>query len=243
VKTLLVWGVETELSESVCLELARRDRRLLVAGQSATQLELLDATLVQSELHRYRAELESVGLADWVRTQRIGLDGLVLFPLPPTSERSALQSPEALQALTGASLLAPLEVIRSLLPQLERGKKPKSILVVLDWQPGPSAVSAWTTILKQAWGSCVRQLGRELASSGLVINVLDPGSLCSDRELLDSEAAVDDEPPQPAPVLPEPTGLPGGLLRVRDAARAAAQLLDDAVPTQSGQLLELGILA
>jgi NAD(P)-dependent dehydrogenase (short-subunit alcohol dehydrogenase family) len=244
VKTFLIAGVETELSESLCLELARRDRRLLVAGRGTTQLELLDATLVQNELHRYHVGLEGGDLAEWSKTQRIGLDGLVLFPPLPTAAQPILLAPEALQALTSVSLLAPIEVIRRLLPQLERGKKPKSILVVLDWQqPDPSPIAAWVTVLKQAWRSCVRELAHELAGSGLVINALYPGNLYSDQDPSDAAGASAGELPEVDRPPAAEAGLPGGVLRVQDAARAAAQLLDDAAPTQSGQFLELGIPA
>jgi NAD(P)-dependent dehydrogenase (short-subunit alcohol dehydrogenase family) len=235
-KTFLVWGVRSELSEELCLELARGGRRLLVAGDNPEALTLLDATLAQSELHRYRTSCSSDGIAEWVKSQRVGLDGLVLFPEAPAPERSILLPDAELQPLLEASVLRPTQVMRELLPQLERGKKPKPIWIVLDWAAtGTPLTGGWTEILLQTWRTYVQQLAIELVRQELVVNALFPGHLVSNRPA----ASADGGDALPETPLEQPS--PRGALGVLAAARTTAQLLDATAGTLTGQLLNLGL--
>ncbi len=72
---------------------------------------------------------------------------------------------------TDRSLLAVIELIRGLLPQLRRGKRPKRILVVLDWC-GSSDPNPLTALLERAWEAALPSITYELNKEGSHFNAL-----------------------------------------------------------------------
>jgi hypothetical protein len=104
-----------------------------------------------------------------VSEQHVGLDGVVLFPPPP--EAGALLTPlTANLRRAERSVYGAIELLRELVPQLRRGKRPKRVLVVLAWDgPAPSAHSA---ALVNLWQHLTPLLADELEPEGVNLNVL-----------------------------------------------------------------------
>lgn len=168
-KTLLLWGVDTILSQHITYQLSVNGHRLLATGPNFDNLQELDVALCQPELHRFSTALAPRSVAEWVSEQHIGLDGVVLFPPPP--EPGTLLTPlTANLRRAERSVYAPVELLRELVPQLRRGKRPKRVLVVLAWDtPSPSVHE---TSLVNLWQSLVRALVDELEPEGVQLNVL-----------------------------------------------------------------------
>lgn len=96
-------------------------------------LQTLDAALCQSELHRHAAVTTPREIASWVNEQHIGLDGVALV-LPAPEASTSLLVPLSFNLRQAEQLVfSSIELLRELLPQLRRGKKPKRILAVLPW--------------------------------------------------------------------------------------------------------------
>ncbi len=168
-KTLLLWGVETHLARDLAYQLSVNGHRLLVTGADFDKLQELDATLCQSELHRVGALVVPRAVAEWVSEQHLGLDGVVVFP--PSPEPGALLTPlTANLRRVERSVLTVVELLRELVPQLRRGKRPKRVLVVLEWDtglPNPHVES-----LVNLWQTLVTALADELSHEGVQLNVL-----------------------------------------------------------------------
>lgn len=160
-----MWGLGTDLSSRAAQKLAADGHRLLLVGQDRQMLEELDARLAQSELHRLTATTTVTELDDWVHQQNVGLDGLILFPPPPEPAPSLFVPLSFNLRSSERSMLSALELLRGLLPQLRRGKRPKRILIVLDWSShadsGPLAA-----LLEGAWEAAMPLITRELNTEG-----------------------------------------------------------------------------
>lgn len=196
-KTLLLWGVETTLAQHIAYQLSLDGHRLLVTGSDFDNLQELDVALCQSELHRFRAQVAPRAVADWVSQQHIGLDGAVLFP--PAPEPGALLTPltanlrRADHAVFGA-----IELLRELVPQLRRGKRPKRVLIVIAWDnvtPSPH-ISA----LVNLWQHLLGPLNGELEPDGVQVNVLHTSAevppLCRTPSASNPPpSGLDEEPP------------------------------------------------
>jgi hypothetical protein len=171
VKSLLIWGIGSEFSRHAARALAADGHRLLIVGREKAILEQLDTTLVQSELHRLTTVPTPDGLAAWVTEQNIGLDGVVLLPPPPEATTNVLVPLSINVRSAENSCLGVVEVIRDLLPQLRRGKRPKRVLVVLDWYVD-TELSPLAEILAETWAAASPQLTRELNKEGIHFNTL-----------------------------------------------------------------------
>ncbi len=88
-KTLLVLDAGSDLGPSICQALALEGHRLLLVGREDADLEALDASLAQSELHRFTpldfSQLASTGQGEglnaWLHAQELEVDGvLMLWP-------------------------------------------------------------------------------------------------------------------------------------------------------------------
>lgn len=166
-----MWGVASDLTRRAAHALAAEGHRLLLVGDEPNTLEELDARLAQSELHRVKTTGPVHELAAWIQEQNVGLDGLVLFAPPPEPGHSLFVPTTVNLRNAERSLFGVLEVVRGLLPQLRKGKKPKRILVVLDWCRGHdnNPMQAW---LERAWQAVLPAVTHELNKEGSNLNVL-----------------------------------------------------------------------
>jgi hypothetical protein len=171
VKSLLMWGVDSYFSNQAARALAADRHRLLLLGEDRPALEALDARLAQSELHRLATTPRPNEVGAWVQEQGVGLDGLVLFPPPPESH-STLFVPATIN-LRGSDkcVFGIVELVRELLPQLRRGKRPKQVLVVIDWSPTIQLTPLGTALLA-FWQAALPAITRELNKEGSHFNVL-----------------------------------------------------------------------
>lgn len=171
-KTLLLWGLRSSISEEVAYQLSLDGHRLLLSGEDAAQLEELDLALCQNELHRFTAVTPPRDVAHWVSEQHVGLDGVVLFPPEPEPTASLLVPLTVNSRNVTRTVLEPIELVREVLPQLRRGKRPKRILVLLPWNTPDGARSASLATTLDAWRSALPWLCRELDRDRVVLNVL-----------------------------------------------------------------------
>lgn len=169
-KTLLLWGVDDTLSRHLTYQLSVDGHRLLVTGADLDKLQELDAALCQSELHRFATTLAPRAVSEWVSEQHVGLDGGVLFVPPPEPGPALLTPITANLRRVERSVYVPIELLRELVPQLRRGKRPKRVLVVLPWDTDVATVH--TTPLVNLWRTLIGQLAEELGQEGIHINVL-----------------------------------------------------------------------
>lgn len=230
-KTLLLWGVEATLHEHITYQLSVDGHRLLVTGPDEEALQELDAELCQSELHRFSANVSPRGVAEWVSEQRVGLDGVVLFP--PLPEPGALLTPlTANLRRAERSVYGAVELLRELLPQLRRGKRPKRVLVVLAWDnPAPSVHVAANVNL---WQTLLGVLTDELQPEGVQLNVL-----YTSAEISPTNTASISSPARPRPEpRDEETGVTERALIVPcDNAVFAASWFSPALSQLSGQFV------
>lgn len=169
-KTLLLWGVDDTLSRHLTYQLSVDGHRLLVTGADLDKLQELDAALCQSELHRFATTCAPRAVAEWVNEQHVGLDGAVLFVPPPEPGPALLVPITANLRRVERGVFVVIELLRELVPQLRRGKRPKRVLVVLPWDTDVGTVH--TAPLVNLWRTLIGQLADELAPEGVHLNVL-----------------------------------------------------------------------
>lgn len=238
-KTVLVWGVRKGACSEVVRALASENQRLLLTGPDVTHLAELDASLPQSELHRYRqSPAEDHLLAEWVAEQGVGLDAVVLFPPPP--EPAAILTPRSVHARNvDVCVLQPVELVRQLVPVLRKGRGSKNVLGVLDWvsplKP-PERVDGW---LPAVWQRLLPELADELAPQQVHVNLLRLGAVLDE---LVSEAVHSGEPDAErvaARVKAMAERAPGGvLLDPGDVAALVCAWLSPPLNHLSGQCLD-----
>jgi hypothetical protein len=171
VKTLLLCGVSDLLSQHLAYQLSRDGHRLLVTGPDIDVLQSLDAALCQSELHRYGTVMAPREIAEWVNEQHIGLDGAALV-LPPPESGTSLLVPQSFNVRQVQQLVfGPIEILRELVPQLRRGKKPKRVLIVLPWNTPALLANPATALSTNLWRTALPQLTKELERDGVQLNV------------------------------------------------------------------------
>jgi NAD(P)-dependent dehydrogenase (short-subunit alcohol dehydrogenase family) len=171
VKTLLLCGVSDLLSQHLAYQLSRDGHRLLVTGSNLEMLQSLDAALCQSELHRYANVTAPRDTATWVNEQHIGLDGAALL-LPPPEASTSLLVPWTFNLRQVEQLVfGPIELLRELIPQLRRGKKPKRVLIVLPWNTPALRANPATALATSLWRTALPQLTKEVERDGVQLNV------------------------------------------------------------------------
>lgn len=196
-------------------------------------LQTLDAALCQSELHRHAAVTTPREIASWVNEQHIGLDGVALV-LPAPEASTSLLVPLSFNLRQAEQLVfSSIELLRELLPQLRRGKKPKRILAVLPWNTPTLLAAPATTLAINLWRTALPQLTKELERDGVQLNVylttpveeLSPDA--STPRLTSASSANDaDDSGAPSPIVPCET------------ARVAARWFSDALLPLFNQFIE-----
>lgn len=171
-KTLLLWGFRGSLSEELAYQLSLDGHRLLLSGGEFHQLQELDCALCQNELHRFTTVNAPRDVAHWVGEQHLGLDGIILLPPEPVPSVSLLVPLTVNSRNTTRAVFEPIELLRELLPQLRRGKRPKRVLVLLPWNTPNIATSASLASTVDAWRAAVPWLCRELERDRVALNVL-----------------------------------------------------------------------
>lgn len=179
-KSILVWNLSSEFSVAVASVLANAGYRLLLAGDDAQQLDEVDAMLAQSELHRLRAQTNPRDLDAWVRTQAVGMDHVVIFP-PAPSPPGPWPPAATWHTELDRSFIQPLEVIRVIRPLLNRGKKPKHLVVALQWLDLFAATTPLDRTLATTWAHVGRELANELVPWETVVNLLWFGPLATQQ--------------------------------------------------------------
>lgn len=226
-KTLLLWGVDDTLSRHLTYQLSIDGHRLLVTGADLDKLQELDAALCQSEVHRFATTLPPRAVSEWVSEQHLGLDGAVLFVPPPEPGPALLAPITANLRRVERSVFVVIELLRELVPQLRRGKRPKRVLVVLPWDTDVGTVH--TTPLVNLWRTLIGQLAEELSQEGVHINVLLTSPAPSDAVNV---------PPTSGPIPDEDTEGAGRTTIVPcDNAVFAAGWFSPALSPLSGQFL------
>lgn len=178
VKSILLWNLSSEFSVAVASALAASGYRLLLVGDNSEQLDEVDATLAQSELHRLRPQAEARDLDAWVRSQAVGMDHAVLFPEPPSSP-TTWPPAGTWNAQLDRCFVQPLEVIRTLRPLLNRGKKPKHLVIAFQWLELFTSSTAFDRTLRTTWAHAGRELATELAPLETAVNLLWFGPLAT----------------------------------------------------------------
>ena len=238
-ETLLVWGAGSQASFEVARALAAQGHRLLVVGDCPESLQALDASLAQSELHRYHGWQTGDALVDWVTEQDVGLHGLVLFP--PTPERGdSLLLPLAVNAESvHRAVLEPIEVIRQLVLPLRRGLVPNRALLVLEWVSPLDPAGTTHDCLTGLWRNLLPPLAAELSRHQVQLNLLRLGAVLDDR--------LRDEIAREAPDTATATAVldalaqrsPGGLmLSLSDVAAMVRAWVSSPLSALSGQCIE-----
>jgi hypothetical protein len=187
VKTLLLWGVGDLLSQHLAYQLSLAGHRLLLAGSDFDKLQELDGALCQCELHRFTALMAPREVSQWVGEQHVGLDGVVLLAPDPEPNPSLLIPSTANLRQMERSVFAPIELLRELLPQLRRGRRPKRGLIILPWNAPTLATSATVELAAHLWRAALPRLSAELNRDGVQLNVLFTAPA-------DSCAALDEAP-------------------------------------------------
>lgn len=196
-----MWGIESEFSTHAARALAASGHRLLLVGSDRQMLEQLDAGLAQSELHRFTQTPALNAVGAWVEEQNAGLDGLVVFVPAPEPQPSVFVPLSANLRSSERSVFTTVELIRELLPQLRRGKRPKRVLLVLDWQSNPHPPMA--AVLTHTWQALLPSLTAELNKQGSHFNVLclrKATSEAADKPI--AEASGEPAPPTNPPDAP-----------------------------------------
>lgn len=171
-KTLLLWGVGDEFSQHLAYQLSLDGHRLLVTGPSFDKLQALDVQLCQSELHRFAAVTAPQKVAEWVEQQRVGLDGVLVIPPTPGSAGSLFVPMTVNVRCAEECIYTPLELLRTLLAQLRKGKRPKRVLVLLPWPASSGGQTPHAELLVNSWRHLITQLADELSLEGIHINAL-----------------------------------------------------------------------
>ncbi len=237
-KTLLLWGVGDLLSQHLAYQLSLVGNRLLLAGADFDKLQELDVALCQCELHRFTAVTAPREVSQWVGEQHVGLDGIILFPPEPEPNPSLLVPSTANLRQIERSVFAPIELLRELLPQLRRGKRPKRGLVILPWNTPIFTTSAAVELAAHLWRAALPRLSSELHRDGIQLNVLFTAPA-------DSGAAPDETPASSRPQASHPersdaeeTGGAPRTITPSETAMFAAEWFGAALAPLTSQFIE-----
>ena len=210
-KSSLVADATSEIGRAVAKRLAQVGQRVLACGSDEARLLELDRRLSQSELHRTRTSTAAAQASEWIEQQNTGLDHLVL--IPPLGEIAPQNTQDAHGATTlhelPQSFLTPARVqatllsrfvlecnewVRICLPALQRGKRPKKVLIIHEL---PDTDSGLCRLIAQSCRAQTAELARELAPQRVHVNALFAQALESERRVQALCTAADVAPESP----------------------------------------------
>jgi 3-oxoacyl-[acyl-carrier protein] reductase len=182
-RVALVLGASKGIGRAVATELAAEGARVAIASRSREGLDELAGQIGATAFEHDNADLDRVPELIEAVTQALGqIDVLVTNTGgPPASADPLAQSREEWEAAYRTLVLAPLALVRAVLPGMrERGFG--RIVNIGSWtvrEPLPNLMLSNSH--RSATFAAFKTIAREVASSGVTLNTVLPGRIGTDR--------------------------------------------------------------
>jgi 3-oxoacyl-[acyl-carrier protein] reductase len=161
---------------------------VVLNGRDADKLERTRAELAQKHGRAVRAwcgdlshPTEAARAAEEAAALLGGLDVLVVNGGGPPAGTFATHDAAAWRSAADALLLSTVEMIRAALPHLERSEQPRIVLIASTAVKQPIANLILSNSVRAAVVGLAKTLSQELGPRGILVNVLCPGTIDTDR--------------------------------------------------------------
>ncbi len=189
-KTVLLTGATGGLGRAIATVLARSGAAVLLSSRSASELELLAASLPGAGHRSLVADLAEPGAAPSLAGEAGEVDVLVANAGLPASGRLESFSAEQIERALRVNLEAPIQLTRALLePMRERGS---GHLVFVSSLSGKAATARQSLYSATKFGLRGFALGlrQDLWSSGVGVSLISPGFVREAGMFADSGASA-----------------------------------------------------
>jgi 3-oxoacyl-[acyl-carrier protein] reductase len=180
-RRVLITGASKGLGSVCAKKFADLGAQLVIAGRNVDMLEELRQTFADPDSHRvFAGDLTLPGICQDLVSQAMeflgGLDVIVHVAGGGYGFRDPLLTWDQMNVLFQVNLASAAEINRFAIPEMKKNQSGGYVIHVGSVASQEATASVGYNTVKSALAAYVRSLGRELASSGIIVTGILPGA-------------------------------------------------------------------